>query len=258
MPHRTYFHDKNLPAFTGGLVGYAGYDTIRYYEAEKLPAPPRDDRRLPDLLFGLYGELVIFDHVDKTIKVVANADIEAAGSVEAAYRDACQRTDVIVQRLQQPSHSAGGEIDPDAPLTLKYQSNFTREGFEAAVRKGQEYIKAGDIFQFVPSQRLRVPSSADPFDVYRALRIINPSPFMFYLKSPQCTLIGSSPEILCRVADGKVTSRPLAGTRRRGATPEEDKRWKPSCWPTPRSVPSTSCWWICTATTSAGLRKSDR
>src|SRR5690606_37727117 len=92
-----------------------------------------------------------------------------------------------------------------------------------AVEKGKEYIKAGDIFQFVPSQRLRVPSSASPFDVYRALRIINPSPFMFYLKSPQCTLIGSSPEILCRVQDGIATSRPLAGTRRRGATPEEDE-----------------------------------
>ena len=106
---------------------------------------------------------------------------------------------------------------------MKYESNFSREAFEAAVRKGQEYIKAGDIFQFVPSQRLRVASKADPFDVYRALRIINPSPFMFYLKSPGCTLIGSSPEILCRVADRKITSRPLAGTRRRGATPEEDK-----------------------------------
>ena len=92
-----------------------------------------------------------------------------------------------------------------------------------AIRKGQEYIKAGDIFQFVPSQRLRVKSDADPFDVYRALRIINPSPFMFYLKSPGCTLIGSSPEILCRAEGGKATSRPLAGTRRRGATPEEDR-----------------------------------
>src|SRR6266542_2694420 len=94
---------------------------------------------------------------------------------------------------------------------------------EEAVTKGKEYIKAGDIFQFVPSQRLRVKSKADPFDVYRALRIINPSPFMFYLKSPACTLIGSSPEILCRVQDRQVTSRPLAGTRKRGETDEEDK-----------------------------------
>jgi anthranilate synthase component I len=222
LPPRKYHHPKDLPAFTGGLVGYAGYDTIRYYEAEKLTAPPKDDRHLPDLLFGLYNELVIFDHVDKTIKIVANADLSGGRDTDAAYADACRRTDQIVQRLQQPPMLSIGEIDAGGSPTLEFASNFTRDAFEAAVRRGQEYIKAGDIFQFVPSQRLRVPSSADPFDVYRALRIINPSPFMFYLKSPACTLIGSSPEILCRVADGKVTSRPLAGTRRRGVSPEED------------------------------------
>ena len=246
LPRRAYRRDPGLPAFTGGLVGYAGYDTIRYYEGEKLPAPPTDDRRLPDVLFGLYNELVVFDHVDKTIKVIANAQVggrqKAVGGEDAdsspsayrllptafsspddAYRDACRRIDEVVARLQQPPSSKLGEIDPRGPLTLKYESNFTRETFEEAVRTGKEYIKAGDIFQFVPSQRLRVPSDADPFDVYRALRIINPSPFMFYLKSPQCTLIGSSPEILCRAVEGKVTTRPLAGTRRRGATEAEDK-----------------------------------
>jgi anthranilate synthase component 1 len=222
LPRRRYDPTRRLPAFTGGLVGYAGYDTIRYYEGEKLPNPPPDDRRLPDLHFGLYGELVIFDHVDKTVKVVANAELGDHGDAESAYRSACQRIDQIVQRLQQPPTLLVGEIETGASPTLKFESNFTREAFESAVRKGQEYIRAGDIFQFVPSQRLRVSSPADPFDVYRALRIINPSPFMFYLKSPACTLIGSSPEILCRVADGKVTSRPLAGTRKRGATPEED------------------------------------
>ena len=223
LPARRYYHDKGLPAFTGGLVGYAGYDTIRYYEPEKLQSAPRDDRHIPDLLFGLYSELVIFDHVDKTIKVVANADLSGSRDPEAAHRDACRRIDQIVQRLQQPPMLSIGEIDAGGPANIPFESNLTREAFEAAVRKGQEYIKAGDIFQFVPSQRLRVPSSADPFDVYRALRIINPSPFMFYLKSPACTLIGSSPEILCRVEHGKVTSRPLAGTRRRGATPQEDQ-----------------------------------
>jgi anthranilate synthase component 1 len=125
--------------------------------------------------------------------------------------------------LQQPPLSSLGEIDARGAVTLQYASNFTRKQFEDAVRKGQEYIRAGDIFQFVPSQRLRVPSSANPFDVYRALRIINPSPFMFYLKCPSCTLIGASPEILCRVQDGVVTSRPLAGTRRRGHTDAEDQ-----------------------------------
>src|SRR3954447_20479454 len=102
LPRRRYHRDKRLPAFTGGLVGYAGYDTIRYYEGEKLPNPPKDDRRLPDLMFGLYNELVIFDHVDKTIKVVANADLTAHPEPESAYRDACRRIDEIVQRLQQP------------------------------------------------------------------------------------------------------------------------------------------------------------
>ncbi|HTL28151.1 MAG TPA: anthranilate synthase component I [Tepidisphaeraceae bacterium] len=223
LPKRRYHVVKNLPSFTGGLVGYAGYDTIRYYEAEKLSAPPKDDRHLPDLLFGLYNELVVFDHVDKTIKVIANADLSSANDVESAYRDACRRIDDVVQRLQQPPTSRLGEIDTRRPLELSFTSNMTREQFEAAVTRGKEYIKAGDIFQFVPSQRLRVQSTADPFDVYRALRIINPSPFMFYLKSPACTLIGSSPEILCRVQDRKVTSRPLAGTRKRGATEEEDK-----------------------------------
>ncbi|HSV15696.1 MAG TPA: anthranilate synthase component I [Tepidisphaeraceae bacterium] len=224
LPERRYHRAKDLPTFTGGLVGYAGYDTIRYYEGEKLPNPPKDDRRLPDVLFGLYGETVVFDHVDKTIKVIANADIKAAsGDVDAAYKDACRRIDELVSRLQQPPTSKLGEIDPRGPVNLPFASNMTREQYEEAVRKGQEYIKAGDIFQFVPSQRVRVHSTADPFDVYRALRIINPSPFMFFLKSPVCTLIGSSPEILCRVTDRIATSRPLAGTRKRGATEEEDK-----------------------------------
>jgi anthranilate synthase component I len=244
LPRRTYRRDPALPAFTGGLVGYAGYDTIRYYEGEKLPSPPKDDRRLPDLLFGLYNELVVFDHVDKTIKVIANAVCGPSSVVRGsspgisgpdpaatdneqrttdAYRDACRRIDELVARLQQPPTSKLGEIDPRGPLSLKYESNQSREAFESAIRQGQEYIKAGDIFQFVPSQRLRVPSHADPFDVYRALRIINPSPFMFYLKSPMCTLIGSSPEILCRVVGKHVTTRPLAGTRRRGATEAEDQ-----------------------------------
>src|SRR5262245_48058535 len=246
LPAGRYFRDRDLPAFTGGLVGYAGYDTIRYYEPEKLTNPPKDDRKLPDLMFGLYNELVIFDHVDKTIKVVANARVQGPGASgrgraratdlrdevitagtrfdpEEAYKDACRRVDQLVQRLTQPPVSKLGEIDTRQPLSLAAASNMARQQFEEAVRKGKEYIKAGDIFQFVPSQRLRVQSEADPFDVYRALRVINPSPFMFYLKSPSCTLIGSSPEILCRVADRKVTSRPLAGTRKRGATPEEDE-----------------------------------
>ncbi len=224
LPHRRFHRDPALPAFTGGLVGYAGYDTVKYYENEKLTNDvKKDDRRLPDVLFGLYNELVVFDNVDKTIKVIANASIDANMSVDDAYLHACRRVDGLVQRLSQPSVSGLGEIDPRVPLTLAFSSNMSKPQFEDAVRSGQEYIKAGDIFQFVPSQRLRVQSEANPLDVYRALRVINPSPFMFYLKSPACTLIGSSPEILCRVQDRKISSRPLAGTRRRGVTEEEDK-----------------------------------
>lgn len=238
LPTGAAYHDPRLPSFTGGLVGYAGYDTIRYYESGSLPHPPADDRKLPDLLFGLYDEVVAFDHVDKTVKVIANAHVAGSGQMSgggasstadrqppaAGYADACRRVDAIVARLQQPLGGAVGEIDTTGLATLAYESNLTREQFESAVRKGMEYIRAGDIFQFVPSQRLRVRSGANPFDVYRALRIINPSPFMFYLKTPAATLIGSSPEILCRVEDRIVTSRPLAGTRKRGQTPEEDKK----------------------------------
>jgi len=241
LGQRRCFRDPALPAFTGGIVGYAGYDTARYYEPQKLAESPPDDRHLPDVLFGMYDELVIFDHVDKTIKVVANAHVSspasgiaasktAAHSVsralppDEAYRDACRRIDEIVQRLQQPPVSRLGEIDTSGPLELAFASNMSPEQFERAVMLGQEYIRAGDIFQFVPSQRLRVVSPAQPFDVYRALRIINPSPYMFFLKSPACVLIGSSPEILCRVDGRRVTTRPLAGTRKRGGTPEKDKQ----------------------------------
>jgi anthranilate synthase component 1 len=231
LPKKRYHHDKRLPNFTGGLVGYAGYDTIRYYEGEKLTSPPADDRGLPDVMFGFYGELVIFDHLDKTIKVVANAEVGSDGGAErrsdegvkAAYADACRRIDAIIARLQRPIEGETGEIDASGGVSLAFESNMTRAQFERAVTAGKEYIKAGDIFQFVPSQRLRVRSKAEPFNVYRALRVINPSPFMFFLKSPQCTLIGASPEILCRVMDGEVTSRPLAGTRKRGETDAEDQ-----------------------------------
>ena len=219
---RSYHRNPALPAFTGGLVGYAGYDTIRYYEGEKLPSAPADDRGLPDLLFGLYESLVLFDHVDKTIKVVSNADVTGA-SPEQAYADACRRIDDLVARLQHTPPWKLGEINPHGPSSLPFESNLSRQQYEDGVRRAQEYIRAGDIFQVVPSQRLRVRSKASPFDVYRALRIINPSPFMFYLKSPACTLIGASPEILCRVQDRLVTTRPLAGTRRRGATEAEDR-----------------------------------
>jgi len=211
-------HLPSLPRFTGGIVGYAGYDMIRYYE--RLGEGGRDDRGLPDLSFALYRTMVVFDHVSKTIKVVANAHVtEDPGK---AYSQACESIERTVSRLRKGDNEIVGEITLQGVPQMPFESNFTRAGFVEAVRACKEYIRAGDIIQAVLSQRMCVRTSSEPFDIYRALRVINPSPYMFLLNTPEVTLVGSSPEILCRV-DGKVvTNRPLAGTRPRGKTKEED------------------------------------
>lgn len=211
-----------LPHFIGGAVGYAGYDTVRYLEPEKLAQAPQDSRHLPDLVFGIYDELVIFDHVQKTIIIVANAHIDRRPCGQI-YEEAVGRIDALIATLQQPMPLKLGAIDLTAEVRPPFESNFTPQGFEQAVLAAKEYIKAGDIFQVVLSQRLTASTTARPFDIYRALRVVNPSPFMFYLTAPECILVGSSPEIMCRVQDGVITNRPLAGTRRRGQTPAEDK-----------------------------------
>jgi anthranilate synthase component 1 len=214
----------DLPPFCSGAIGYAGYDTVRY--TERLPHAPPDDRHLPDLAFAFYDHMVVFDHVNKTVTVIAMGRLDRdEGSVRAAYEDACRRVDELVARLETPrEHLRLADIDLRGSDTTTYRSNFDQSGFEAAVRKCVEYIRAGDIFQVVISQRLEVDVSADAFEIYRTLRIVNPSPFMFYLRTPNVTLVGSSPEVMVRVVDGVVTVRPLAGTRRRGATLEEDRR----------------------------------
>jgi anthranilate synthase component 1 len=214
-----------LPPFTSGAVGYAGYDVVRY--SEHLPSAPLNDRQLPDLAFAFYDRMVVFDHVNKTNVVVAMARLDLFGDdVQGAYADAQQRVDELVVRLQSPEHElAPADICTTIGGTsVEYRSNFTREGFEAAVRKCVEYIRAGDIFQVVISQRLQLEIHSDPFEIYRTLRVVNPSPFMFFLRTPSVQLVGSSPEIMVRVVDGRVTVRPLAGTRPRGATEEEDRR----------------------------------
>jgi len=194
---------------------------VRYYE--NLPNAPYDDRGLPDLLFGIYESMVVFDHVSKTIKVVSHARVDRDG-VEGGYEQACRRIEQIVERLARPGTIAAGRIEPGGEPNLPFTSNFEPHQFEHAVEACKEYIRAGDIIQVVLSQRLQLETEAHPFNIYRALRVINPSPFMFYLKSPKVILVGSSPEIMCRVEDGIVTNRPLAGTRRRGRTEEEDQQ----------------------------------
>jgi anthranilate synthase component 1 len=210
-----------LPPFTGGAVGYAGYDTVRY--VENLPKAPKDDRGLADMSFAFYDHMVVFDNVQKTAIVVALARV--GKDLKAAYADACKRVDRFVEKLASPKGDlAPVDIDTGGAATRKFSSNFTQAEYEGAVRKCVEYIRAGDIFQVVLSQRLSTPLSVDPFEVYRTLRVVNPSPFMFFLRTPECTLVGSSPEIMVRVVNGKVTVRPLAGTRKRGASEEEDER----------------------------------
>jgi anthranilate synthase component 1 len=213
-----------LPPFCGGAVGYAGYDVVRY--CENLPHAPPDDRQVPDMAFAFYDQMVVFDHVAKTIVVVAMARLDKPGATpKAAYQDACRRVDKLVETLaHERCDLEPVDIGVENLPAVSYQSNFAQADFEKAVEKGVEYIRAGDIFQVVLSQRLAVPLRAHPFAVYRALRVVNPSPFMFYVRTPSVTLVGSSPEIMVRVVDGQITTRPLAGTRRRGATEEEDRQ----------------------------------
>ena len=216
-------HLPGLPRFTGGAVGYAGYDTVRY--VERLESPPPDDRGLPDLSFALYDRMVIFDHINKTIAVVAHAHVDARNP-EGSYQEACHRVDRLVEQLRQKDADLKlTDITPGGTVQRKFQSNFAPGGYESIVEKAKEYIKAGDIFQVVLSQRLTTETSASPFDIYRTLRVVNPSPFMFYVRAgSELALVGSSPEIMVRVEEDKVTIRPLAGTRRRGRSEEEDER----------------------------------
>lgn len=212
-------HLPTLPRFTGGLVGYAGYDMVRYYE--KIGQGPSDDRGLADLSFGLYRTMVLFDHISKTIKVISNAHIK--DDPGTAYREACEAIEHKIDRLRDGQGLTVADVAFDHLPQMPFESNFSRAQFEQAVEACKEYIRAGDIFQVVLSQRLGVSTTAEPFDIYRALRVVNPSPYMFIMNFPGVTLVGSSPEILCRVDNGIITNRPLAGTRPRGLTDEQDE-----------------------------------
>ena len=215
---------EELPPFTSGVVGFASYDAVRY--VERLPNAPPDDLGLPDLSFAFYDRMVVFDNVNKTLDVVvlARIDDQTPEGRAAAYNDACRRVDATVSIL-----SAAGEwpqpadIDPKKGRAAEAVSNLTQEQYTAAVEKAIDYILAGDIFQVVLSQRFQTEFNLPPLELYRTLRVVNPSPFMFHLRTPDVTLVGSSPEIMVRVADNTVTVRPLAGTRPRGNTPDEDK-----------------------------------
>ncbi len=208
---------KELPRFVGGMVGYLSYDMVR--NLFELPDENPDDLNLPDAIFLLTDTLLIFDHLEHKIKVISNAHIKE--SPKKAYQEAVGKIEGLISRLRR-SASQKSKMKNER-LKIRIRSNFTKEAFKKSVKRAKEYIKAGDIIQVVLSQRLETGITVCPFDIYRALRTINPSPYMYYLKCKDLRLIGSSPEILVRLEEGVVEVRPIAGTRHRGKTLAEDR-----------------------------------
>jgi len=207
---------EGLPRFFGGAVGYLSYDMVRF--CERLPDQTIDDLNVPDSMFMLTDTIVIFDHMLQKIKVVSNALVD--GPPEKAYQQAIAKIEQLIARLRQPPPPRPARQLPAGPLTLT--STFTKEAYERVVERAKEYIRAGDIIQVVPSQRLEAAIDVDPFDIYRTLRTVNPSPYMFYLKFRDLRLVGSSPEVNVRLEGSLIELRPLAGTRRRGQHAAED------------------------------------
>lgn len=207
-----------LPRFTGGAVGYMGYDLVRSFE--RLPTLAPDTLGVPECVFMLCDRLAIYDHIKHSLLLIAHyrdVDADSRRAAEAAL-------DEMEARLRRPLPASLRSLPAVSPREQTFETRFEREAYEAAVRSAQEYITAGDIFQVVLSRRIHRRTTAQPFDIYRALRRINPSPYMFYLELPDgLRLIGSSPEVLVRVEDGRVETRPLAGTRPRGATLAADE-----------------------------------
>ena len=203
-----------LPRFHGGAVGYLGYDTVHYFE--ELPSPEVDSLRLPEAILMFTDTLLVFDHLMHKIKVVSHAYLD--GNVEKAYSRALEKIERLVERLGQPLEPTKDTKEPSSPSPESgFSSNLSREEYQAMVGKAKQYIHDGEIIQVVLSQRLSRKISARPFDIYRSLRTINPSPYMYYLHLDDCHIVGSSPELLVRAENGLLTYHPLAGTRPRGS-----------------------------------------
>jgi anthranilate synthase component 1 len=210
---------ESMPRFTGGLVGYFGYDTIRYIEPKLGDCPNPDPLGNPDILLMVSDEVVVFDNLSGKLYVV----IHVNPAIDDAFNVANTRLDELVSKLRTATpeyeHGKAGEKVSESDFV----SGFTEDGFKQAVDRIKEYILEGDVMQTVLSQRLSIPFSAAPLDLYRALRTLNPSPYMYFLDLGDFQIVGSSPEILTRVEDGEVTVRPIAGTRPRGKTESEDR-----------------------------------
>jgi anthranilate synthase component 1 len=206
----------NAPRFTGGAVGHIGYDLVRSFE--RLPVRAPDDLGLPEACLLLVESLLVFDNVAQKIKVVSNLHLDGTVSLEQGYDRAVARIDELVARLRRPLVDLPTVEGVPGTIT----STFTQEGYERVVAQAKEYIRAGDIIQVVLAQRFELPLAAAPFNVYRCSRTVNPSPYMFFLALDDYALAGASPEVMVRVEGGEVTLRPIAGTRPRGTTEQDD------------------------------------
>ncbi len=215
-----FVHTSGLPRFCGGLVGFMGYDMVRFFE--ELPSKNPDDLKVPDSVFLLTDTILIFDHVKHKIKVVSNAHV--AGNASKAYDKAVKKINNLVKLLDTPLAVKAKRAAKTKDFRLDVRSNLTRSEFVSMVKKAKGYIRIGDIIQVVPSQRFSAKITSSGIDLYRALRMINPSPYMYYLKLKDFSLVGASPELMVRSEDGVVELRPIAGTRPRGKDEEEEKR----------------------------------
>ncbi|MGH9226853.1 MAG: anthranilate synthase component I [Acidimicrobiales bacterium] len=215
----------DLPPLHGGVVGYLGYDVVR--EVERLPNVPPDDMGHPDAVLSVIGQVAAFDHLRQRVYLVDNVVVggpaATTADLDAAYDRAAARLDELAADLGRPlSYVPAEPPDPLDPLP-EVRSTVGPERYCAAVERAKEHIRAGDIFQVVPSQRFDLDLDADPFDVYRVLRQVNPSPYMYFLRHPEITIVGSSPEPMVQLRNGRVVTRPIAGSRPRGATDAEDR-----------------------------------
>ncbi|MCT2529277.1 anthranilate synthase component I [SAR92 clade bacterium H921] len=223
----------DLPRFTGGLVGYFGYDTVRYVEPRLAESTPPDKLGTPDILLMASDEVAIFDNLSGTIMLVVHVDAKEIG----ALANAEARLDELENRLEEPKpHLPPMNMQADGISEQDFVSSFGERDFKAAVDRIKDYVMAGDVMQVVPSQRLSAPFDASPINLYRALRRLNPSPYMYFLDLDGFHIVGSSPEVLARLEDGQVTVRPIAGTRKRGENAEEDQAMENEMLADPKEI----------------------
>lgn len=209
-----------LPRFHGGAVGYMAYEVARYFE--RLPVPESDPQGFPEAVFMFCDTLLVFDHLQHSIKVVSHARLD--GDIDASYRQATWKIEELVARLQKPLAQLPYSLGTPSGVNGAFRSNTTEDEFKRRVERAKEYIVRGDTYQVQVSQRFERETTAHPFEVYRALRMVNPSPYMYYLELGDMHVVGASPEMLIRVEDGTIETHPIAGTRRRGRDADDEAR----------------------------------